>query len=88
MGKTAVPLERRGGRRRSRSPPRSGSGTAGGELRRGGVPQRAVWSVMVVIVLPGRGQSPGLGRVVELLLAEELVPEPRMKTLRVTVLPR
>jgi hypothetical protein len=77
-----VLLERR--LRRSRS----GSRTAGRELDRGHVTQRAVRPVMIVILSPLPSQPLGGRQALEHLQRQELVPESAVETLGIPVLPR
>ncbi len=80
-------LERRSGRRRSRSPLRSGSPTTGGEFGGGLVVQRAVGAVVVVVVTPVRGRELSGLQVLEQLAVEELVTKLRVEALDVAILP-
>lgn len=81
-------LEWRAGLSRRRRAARNGSNTAGRELDRGQIPQRAVRPVVVVIILPCRAQLPCCGQTLEYLDRQELVLQPTVEALGVAVLPR
>ncbi len=79
------------------NPPRPGgaipgaystSSTAGRELGRGHVPQRAVRPVLVVILTPLPGQPLGCRQALKLLHRQKLVTEPTVEALGIAVLPR
>ena len=87
MGYSAALLERRSLLRRSRSRLRSGSSAAGRELGWGNVPQRAVRSVVVVILSPSRRELTRSGQALELLQGQELIPQATVEALGIAILP-
>ena len=71
----------------SRGLGRGGSRTRGGELGRGPITQRTVWSLGVVFVLPSGSKRPGGLDTLEDLHRQELVAESPVEALGVAFLP-